>query len=562
MLLTPFDTLAAASAKHPRPDHQFTYGTAGFRMRAELLDSVVFRVGLLAVLRSKSHAGKTVGVMITASHNPEADNGVKLVEPLGEMLDQAWEAYAMDLANAKTADALAAAIANIAMTCKIDFTITANVVVARDTRPSGEALVAALVDGVQVLNGKITDFGIMTTPQLHYVTRCINTAGTPDSYGEPSAKGYYEKLSNAYKSITDGKKPLSAINVDAANGVGAPALAALAATIGYQHMSVNIVNDDIDSRGKLNYNCGADYVKINQRAPENTVLAPGQRWCSLDGDADRIVFYYSDAEGRFKLLDGDKIATLAAGYIMSLIREANVTHLDGSSIKVGLVQTAYANGSSTDYVKNILQVPVVFTPTGVKHLHHEAEHFDVGVYFEANGHGTVLFSKNAIAAFKNKDGKTDSQIKALDALATLTDLINQAVGDALSDLLMVEAILLNSDLSFEAWDRAYTDLPSKQEKVKVQNRNAFVPIKADTELAQPVGLQDKINQQVAKFNKGRCFVRPSGTEDIVRVYAEAETLEETLLLANIVCGIVFDGYGGVGERPDRFKTVDAHGNVV
>lgn len=29
------------------------------------------------------------------------------------------------------------------------------------------------------------------------------------------------------------------------------------------------------------------------------------------------------------------------------------------------------------------------TKTGVKHLHHVAQGFDVGVYFEANGHGTV-----------------------------------------------------------------------------------------------------------------------------------------------------------------------------
>ena len=28
-------------------------------------------------------------------------------------------------------------------------------------------------------------------------------------------------------------------------------------------------------------------------------------------------------------------------------------------------------------------------PTGVKYLHHEALKYDVGVYFEANGHGTV-----------------------------------------------------------------------------------------------------------------------------------------------------------------------------
>jgi phosphoglucomutase len=36
-----------------------------------VLDSVLFRVGILAALRSKKLDGKTIGVVITASHNPE-----------------------------------------------------------------------------------------------------------------------------------------------------------------------------------------------------------------------------------------------------------------------------------------------------------------------------------------------------------------------------------------------------------------------------------------------------------------------------------------------------------
>lgn len=38
-----------------------------------------------------------VGVMVTASHNPEKDNGVKLIDPRGEMLESTWEHYANKL---------------------------------------------------------------------------------------------------------------------------------------------------------------------------------------------------------------------------------------------------------------------------------------------------------------------------------------------------------------------------------------------------------------------------------------------------------------------------------
>lgn len=62
---------------------------------------------------------------------------------------------------------------------------------------------------------------------------------------------------------------------------------------------------------------------------------------------------------------------------------------------------------------------------------------------------------------------TDSRLKSLYQLKHLKDCINQTVGDALSDLLVVELCLALRAESVDDWSRAYTDLPSRQLKVHI-----------------------------------------------------------------------------------------------
>ena len=58
-----------------------------------------------------------------------------------------------------------------------------------------------------------------------------------------------------------------------------------------------------------------------------------------------------------------------------------------------------------------------------------------------------------------------------------------------------------------------------------------------------------IDALAASHKSGRAFVRPSGTEDVVRVYAEAATRRDADALALEVRRAVFDLAGGLGERP-------------
>lgn len=244
-----------ASDKHPRPNHVFQYGTAGFRMKATLLDSVVFRVGLTAALRSRKLGGQTIGIMITASHNPPEDNGVKLVDPMGEMLEATWEAYSTELANAKNEDVVQVYRA-LEQKLKINPNTPARVIYARDTRASGPRLVTALVDGLKATGTEYTDYKLLTTPQLHYLTRCTNTEGTPQAYGDVSEKGYYEKLSTAFVKVMKGRKSTGHVTVDCANGVGGPKLTELLKYLPKASeggIDIKIVNDDVLKPESLNY---------------------------------------------------------------------------------------------------------------------------------------------------------------------------------------------------------------------------------------------------------------------------------------------------------------------
>ena len=121
------------------------------------------------------------------------------------------------------------------------------------------------------------------------------------------------------------------------------------------------------------------------------------------------------------------------------------------------------------------------------------------------------------------------------------------MGDAISDILAVELVLASKQLNPEQWNKLYTDLPNRQLKVSVKDRNYIQTTDAERKVSKPVELQQAIDALLSGVR--RSFVRPSGTEDVVRVYAEAETQLEADKLANDVAKLVYDLAGGIGNRP-------------
>lgn len=133
--------------------------------------------------------------MITASHNPYTDNGIKLVDPMGEMLDVSLEGRITELINMPDED-----FVNEVRKMEVETPAPIKNVYVHlgwDTRPSSLYLSVAASNGIEqagvtfVTNGSsysvlpllLLFIGEVTTPQLHYKVRATNDP----SYGPVSS---------------------------------------------------------------------------------------------------------------------------------------------------------------------------------------------------------------------------------------------------------------------------------------------------------------------------------------------------------------------------------------
>lgn len=319
--------------------------------------------------------------MITASHNAEPDNGMKLADSHGGMLDAAWEQHAVSLANAPTSKQALALIHTLSDYATGHHPSTTNgklpkmvVHIGRDTRSHSPPLAALVITAARSMGATVIDHGEVSTPMLHHFVMHANGHLLPSIIPQRcNESGYYEIMAMSYATLlrtgagASGGKRLpstSKLVIDGACGIGALKIekfqrifAMLRAESGCASFLPMLQTVNFPGDGPLNDDCGAEFVQKQQLPPKiYTKSVNGiskQYMTSYDGDADRVVFHYEDNAGKFHLLDGDKIAVLVSSFIQEELR---CIDSEGKAVKCGVVQTAYANGSSTLYLKVSKQI--------------------------------------------------------------------------------------------------------------------------------------------------------------------------------------------------------------
>lgn len=501
---------------------------------------------MVAVVRS-CVVKQVVGICVTASHNPMCDNGVKIVDPDGGMLASEWESIATDFVNEVDGKSALSSLLVKAFGKEIDYNRfnslcqSSKVVVACDTRDSSPSLTDLVKFGISSLSGTIIDCGVATTPMLHWAVVDANKLFEPKSI-QTIHQGYYNDFTSRIQNVLSllGQQQFESWDVycDAACGVGGLCIPHLKGAFSLLKCNLSVRNAEPHGKAQLNLSCGAEYAQKERCMPVNfgsSVNDPPSLCCfALDGDADRVVFFTTDS--KFTIIDGDRIAAIYFTAVSRLIRdcELNNVKITNKPLSIGIIQTAYANGGSTKYLKQksdelsklgFVQAELAMAKTGVKNLHHKALNYDIGIYFESNGHGTTMVNFDRLDEWAAQLNIVGTQKYSL--LRSYLYTFNHFVGDAMVDALVFLLSLRITNLDTEGCLKLYPELSVVQAKKKM-SRPKLDQLKAHPEhemwLVSPVDVQAKIDhliQSIDSKQQPRAFLRASGTEDVCRVYAEA-----------------------------------------
>lgn len=409
---------------------------------------------------------------------------------------------------------------------------TPKVYVARDTRISGQMLGTSLISGLLSVGIEVYDLGIIATPGVAYLVKkdgvsagvMISASHNPaldngikffgadgfkledsqeleiealldaerDTLPRPSAQGlgilhnyseavrkYDEFLKNTAEGSFDGFK----ITLDTANG----ATYTSARTV-FSDLSadLNVIGETPDG---LNINLG-----VGSTHPENLAKAVVENGSDLglafDGDGDRLIAV--DETGA--IVDGDKIMFIVAKHLHEKGLLAQDTVVTTVMSNLGFHKALEAAGINS-----------VITAVGDRYVVEE---------MKKNGH--------------NFGGEQSGHIIYLD---------NNTTGDGQASAILLVKVMRETGKKLSELAAQVTIYPQKLVNVRVENSMKSKAM----EVPAIANIIAKMEEKMA--GNGRILVRPSGTEPLLRVMAEAPTDKEVDEYVDTIVAVVREEIG-------------------
>lgn len=275
--------------------------------------------------------------------------------------------------------------------------------VGHDTRKSSPRLAAAVTKAAELIGVKVVYFGEVATPMLYFFVRQYNVrvhhggqALTKEQLVDLYFESYGTRFHRLMLHLNGGHKPKkddrTHLVIDCSNGIGYQSSKRFYNQYMKDFFKVKFINtSDVEH---LNAGCGAEHVHKEAKLPAHFPVETSVEGLSLDGDADRLV-YFRNLDGQCIRIDGDKQSALLTLGVHKLMKE----FFPKVEFTFGVVMTPYSNFGLVNLLKSN-KIPFHVTPTGVKYTHRKAGEFDIGIYFEANGHGTMMIQESLLAKMK------------------------------------------------------------------------------------------------------------------------------------------------------------------
>jgi len=400
------------------------------------------------------------------------------------------------------------------------------VFVGRDTRISGEMLEHALIAGLLSVGIRVYKLGVIATPGVAYLVRTekasagvmISASHNPaldngikffggdgfkldddreleiealldaaeDTLPRPSAQGlgtvmeYPEGLRKYQEFLVSTGVQLEGIHVvlDTANGAASTSARQIFADLGAQ---LTVIGENPDGLN-INDGVGSTHPEHLQEKVKEVGAAIG---LAFDGDSDRLIAVDENGE----IVDGDKIMYIIGSYLSSKGLLEKNTIVTTVMSNLGFHKALDAKGIQKE-----------ITAVGDRYVVEEMRKSGYNLGGEQSGH-VVIMDYNTTG---------DGQLTGVQ----LTKIM-QETGKKLSELAAEVTIY-----------------PQKLVNIRVENsmKDKAMEVPAIREIIE------KMEAEMA--GNGRILVRPSGTEPLLRVMAEAPTHEEVDYYVDTIAAVV------------------------